>query len=89
MKSKSRAPINGSALCKVALKQWQQGTTIRRHMRLALYGFLRFCVAKLQFESTWLPPVVTDKDLVIAKKRIGYPLTDSQILRLLDSFPED
>ena len=58
-------------------------------MRLALYGFLRFCVEKLQFESTWLPPVVTDKDLVTTKKRIGYPLTDSQILRLIDSFLED
>ena len=89
MKNESRAPINGAALCKVALKQWQEGTVIRRHMRLGLYGFLRFCVAELQFESTWLPPAVTDKDLVTTKKRIGYPLTDSQILKLLDSFPKD
>ena len=58
-------------------------------MRLALFGFLRFCVQEQQFESTWLPPAVTDKDLVTTKKRIGYPLTDSQILRLLDSFPVD
>jgi len=85
----SRTPLNGPALCKVALNQWQQGTPQRRHMRLALFGFLRFCVQEKQFESTWLPPAVTDKDLVTTKKRIGYPLTDSQILRLLDSFPED
>ena len=85
----SKAPLNGEELCKVALKQWQQGTPIRRHMRLALFGFLRFCVQEQQFESTWLPPDVTDKDLVTTKKKIGYPLTDSQILQLLDSFPID
>ena len=88
-KNKTKAPINGPSLCMVALKQWKEGTPIRRHMRLALFGFLRFCVQEQQFESTWLPPVVTDKDLITTKKRIGYPLTDSQILRLLDSFPVD
>jgi len=58
-------------------------------MLLALFGFLRFCVQGQQFESTWLPPAVTNKDLITTKKRIGYPLTDSQILRLLDYFPVD
>ena len=58
-------------------------------MRLAPYGFLRFFVAEIRFESTWLPPAATDKDLVTTKKRIGYLLTDSQILKLLDSFLED
>ena len=89
MKSKSREPINGSALCKVALKQWQEGTAIKRHMRLALYGFLPFCVVEPQFESTWFPPAVTDRDLVTTKKLIGYRLTDSQILRLVDSLPKN
>ena len=35
-----------------------------------------------------MPPVVTVK-AVEEVKRIGYPLTDSQIIRLLDSFPND
>ncbi|WP_413684228.1 integrase [Prochlorococcus sp. MIT 1011] len=89
MKSRVKTPKNGPALVKVALKQWQEGTTQRRHMRLALYGLLRFLVQEQKLESTWLPPSVTDKDLVTTKKRIGYPLTDAQILRLLDSFPID
>tara|TARA_Y100001968_G_scaffold171818_1_gene157181 strand:- start:1007 stop:1276 length:270 start_codon:yes stop_codon:yes gene_type:complete len=38
----SKVPLNGPELCMVALKQWQRGTPIRRHMRLALFGFLRF-----------------------------------------------
>jgi len=89
MKSRVKTPNNGPSLVKVALKQWEEGTTQRRHMRLALYGLLRFLVQEQKFESTWLPPSVTDKDLVTTKKRIGYPLTDPQILRLLDSFPID
>ena len=55
-------------------------------MHLALYGFLRFCFQEYQFESIWLPPLATDKDFVKTKKKIEYPLTDSQILRLLNSF---
>ena len=80
---------NGKSLCKTALKRWEQGTTQHRHMRLALYGFLRFCVEEMEFESKWLPPAVTDQDQVRTEKRIGYPLTDLQIIRLLESFPDD
>ena len=80
---------NSKSLCKAALKRWDQGTTQHRHMRLALYGFLRFCVEEQNFESTWMPPAVTAKDAVKKVKRIGYPLNDAQILRLLDSFPVD
>ncbi len=83
----NRRPKDGPALCKVVLKKWEPGTTMRRHMRLAIYSFLNFCVHDQKFESIWLPPAVTDKDLVTTKKRVGYPLTDAQILRLLDSFP--
>ena len=36
-----------------------------------------------------MPPAVTSKDAVEEVKRIGYPLTDAQIIRLLDSFPID
>jgi len=80
---------NSKSLCKAALKRWEQGTTQHRHMRLALYGFLRYCVEEQNFESIWLPPAVTDKDAVAETKRVGYPLTDAQILRLLESFPVD
>mgnify|MGYP003145967434 FL=1 len=80
---------NSKSLCKAALKRWEQGTTQHRHMRLALYGFLRYCVEERNFESIWLPPAVTDKDAVAETKRVGYPLTDAQILRLLDSLPVD
>ena len=43
----------------------------------------------MEFESKWLPPAVTDQYQVRTEKRIGYPLTDLQIIRLLESFPDD
>lgn len=84
----SKKAKDGKSLCKAALKRWEQGSTIHRHMRLALYGFLRFCVEDQNFESIWLPPAVTKKDAVSETKRKGYPLTDAQIIRLLESFPD-
>ncbi len=87
--AKSRPPKNGPALCEKALSEWDKGTSQRRHMRLALYGLLNFCVQRQDFQSTWLPPSMTDNEVVSIKKRVGYPMTDAQILRLIDSLPDD
>ena len=88
--SSSRKPAeNGPDLCKFALKQWKKGTPMRRHMRIALYAFLEFCVQRRDFPSLWLPPAMSDDEVVSTEKRIGYPMTDAQILRLIDSFPTD
>ena len=35
---------NSKSLCKEDFKRWKQGTTQNRHTRLAIYGFLRYCV---------------------------------------------
>ena len=58
-------------------------------MRLALFGYLRFCVQEKQFESIWLPPAVRDKDLITTKTSICCTLTSSHIIRLLDSILAD
>ena len=69
------------------LRGWKKGTTMRRHMRLAFNRFLNWCVQREDFPSYWLPPVFNKaEEEVTIKKRIGYPLTDSQIGRLVDSF---
>ena len=82
-------PINGPQLCEVALDQWDKGTSQRRHMRLALYGLLNYCVHRLDFPTLWLPPVMSDDEIVTKTKRIGYPLTDSQIIRLIEGLPNN
>ena len=81
------APTNGADLCDAALKRWAPGTRQRQIMRQSLSGFLRFCVQRRSFKSCWLPPAAVDGEYV-NEKRIGYPLTDAQVLRLVDAVPD-
>ena len=83
--NKKKKPKNGEELSNLALSKWTKGTTQRRHMRLALNSFLNYVVQRQDFPSKWLPPVMSDDEAVTTTKRIGYPLSDSQILRLVDS----
>ena len=83
--NKKKQPKNGEQLCEIALSKWTKGTTQRRHMRLALYSFLNYVVQRQEFPSKWLPPAISDDEVVTKTKRIGYPLSDSQIIRLINS----
>ena len=73
---------------------WPQSKpTIRRHMRLAFNKFLDYCCTEEEFPSYWRPNYGNFKDKneeknISKNKRIGYPLTDSQIGRLVDNFTE-
>jgi len=84
-----KKPANGPKLCEVALNQWKKGTSQRRHMRLALYGLLNYCVHHQDFASFWLPPAMSDDEVVTKTKRVGFPLSDSQIIRLVSSLPQN
>lgn len=81
------APTNGADLMDTALKGWTLGTRQHQQMRQRLQKFLSYCVQRHQFKATWLPPEGRDIQSV-KPKRIGYPLSDTQILRLLDALPE-
>lgn len=80
------APTNGTVLCDAALSRWEPGARQRQIMRQNLHAFLRYCVERRHFKPCWLPPPVDDTEHV-RPKRVGYPLTDGQILRLLGSLP--
>ena len=82
-------PIKGPQLCDKALDKWPKGTSQRRHMRLAVYGFLNYCVHRRDYPSIWLPPAMSDDEIVTKTKRIGYPLTDFQIIRLIEGLPNN
>lgn len=79
-------PTNGTKLMEVVLRQWDDAPTQHGHMRRGLAKFLTYCVEKRHFNACWLPGEI-DKPPT-NEKRIGYPLTDAQILRLIDSMPE-
>ena len=83
--NKKKQPKNGEDLAILALSKWTKGTQQRRHMRIALYSFLNYVVQRKDFPSKWLPPLVSDDEVVTKTKRVGYPLSDSQIIRLVDS----
>lgn len=84
---KSRnSPTNGPDLSDVALKQWKKGTRQRQIMSQSLNGLLKFAVWRKNFPHAWLPS--SEPECVTTEKRIGYPLTENQILRLFDSLPE-
>ena len=72
---------------------WELGTTQRRHMRLAFNKFLDYCCNNEEFPSHWRPldpKIAGERDDLIGKnKRIGYPLTDPQIGRLVDNFRDN
>ncbi len=67
--SSGRKPTNGPKLCEVVLSKWSKGT-------------LNYCVQRRDFPSAWLPPAMSDDEVVSTTKRVGFPLTDSQIIRL-------
>ena len=63
------------------------GTRQRQIMRQSLSGFLRYCVERRQFKSCWLPPSSVDGEY-FNEKRVGYPLTEAQVLRLIEAMPD-
>ena len=79
-------PTNGPDLSDVALKQWKKGTRQRQIMSQSLNGLLKFAVWRKNFPHAWLPS--SEPECVTTEKRVGYPLTENQILRLFDSLPE-
>ena len=81
-----RPPVDGEALCMAALAQWEQGSRMRQMSRQKLYGFLNWAVQRGHLKSIYSPPAALPETL--KPKRIGYPLSDAQILQLLDNLPK-
>ena len=80
------APTNGPDLSDLCLKNWDKGTRQRQIMSQSLNGLLKFAVWRKNYPHCWLPS--SEPETVTTEKRVGYPLTDSQILRLIESLPK-
>ena len=81
-----RPPVDGEALAMACLSQWEQGSRMRQTSRQKLYGFLNWAVQRGHLKPIYAPPATLPE--VLKPKRVGYPLTDAQILQLLDNLPE-
>jgi len=89
----SSPPTAPSDLIESCIKKWEPGSRTREIRAQNLAQFLRHCVAREGFPSFWSPPSSL-ADLIGRRpsgslKREAATLTDTEITRLLDSFPAD
>ncbi|ABB35455.1 site-specific integrase [Synechococcus sp. CC9605] len=83
---REKPPVDGEALAMQCLAQWEQGSRMRQTSRQKLYGFLNWAVQRGHLKPVYSPPAALPETL--KPKRIGYPLSDAQILQLLDNLPK-
>ena len=81
-----KPPVDGEALAMQCLSQWEQGSRMRQISRQKLYGFLNWAVKRGHLKPIYIPPAKLPETL--KPKRIGYPISDPQILKLLDNLPK-
>jgi integrase len=88
MTSKAK-PAGVDELIEAVAAQWEPGSRARQIAVQNLSGFLTFAVDRRRFPVTWRPKPA--KAYLGASKgrskRVGYPLADAQILRLLEGLP--
>ncbi len=75
-------PQNGEELLLLSLKKWEQGSRSRQIARRALQKFLDWAVIRGKLPRQYAPVKIKE---TLKKKRVGYALTDSQILQLIAS----
>ncbi|ABM78024.1 integrase [Prochlorococcus marinus] len=85
-KFKGTPPRDGEILCMGCLEQWEQGSRSRQISRQKLYGFLTWAVQRGHLKTIYLPP--TSLPEVRKAKRVGYAISDVEILRLLEGMPD-
>ena len=88
----SRGATTGLEAVERVAAHWDPGTVSRKHAAQTAKRFLDYCVERLNFKKAWTPPAkLTDiisqgKDT--PEKRVGYPMTEEEVLRLVDSYDQ-
>jgi len=80
-----RPPADAQALSDLVLSSWKPGSSSRQVARQSLASFLSYAVARHGFGRAWQPPPPAREARI--PKRVGWPLSDAQILRLVDAMP--
>jgi integrase len=90
-----RPPLNAVELLDACVRDWAPGSRTRQLRAQSLAQFLRHCIEREHFPDGWQPPsdlrphVGRPSADVVAGRRKGDPLTDLEILMLLDGLPKD
>ena len=77
-----KKPQNGEELMTYSLKKWEMGSRSRQIARRALQKFLDWAGLRGKLPRHYAPVKIKE---TLKKKRVGYALTDSQILQLIAS----
>ena len=83
----TKKPIDGTELMMKSLKHWEQGGRGRQIARRVLKGFLEWAVMRGKLPVAYAPPATIPEKR--NPKRVGFALTDSQILRLIDGLADE
>jgi hypothetical protein len=86
-----RPPTNSAELLDAVLVRWPPGSRARQIAAQNLSQFLQYCTERLHYKLCWRPPAKLAIHVGMkpkgAFKREGYPLSDVQILRLIENLP--
>ena len=85
--SLKKKPADGEALMMRSLSQWEQGSRSRQIARRSLKGFLEWAVMRGKLPAAYAPPAHIPE--IRNPKRIGFALSESQIIRLLDEITDE
>ena len=78
-------PQDGLELMTLSLEQWEQGSRSRQIARRALQKFLQYAVIRGKLSKVYAPVKMQE---TLKRKRIGYALSDAQLLQLIASEPD-
>lgn len=90
-----RGPRNPADLLDACLRDWAPGSRTRQIRAQSLAQFLRHCVEREHFPEGWRPPADLRPHIGVSAAEVapghrkGDPLTDLEILALIDSLPSD
>ena len=90
-----RGPSNPADLLDACLRDWAPGSRTRQIRAQSLAQFLRHCVEREHFPEGWRPPADLRPHIGVSAAEVapghrkGDPLTDLEILVLIDSLPSD
>ena len=80
-------PTNGTELMIQALRTWEQGSRSRQISRRVLKNFLQWAVTQGKIKSSFAPPATIPETR--KPKRVGFAMSDLQIISLIDSEKDD
>ncbi|WP_269615667.1 hypothetical protein [Prochlorococcus marinus] len=87
--NKKKKACNGTDLMMQALEPWEHGSRARQISRRVLNAFLEWAVLNGKLSAVYAPPPLSAIPNILNKKKIGYALSDLQILSLIKDEADD